>query len=110
MENIDRRSPSPVTVPPQSYELTTTNGRPVRVIGSEVGEVVTREGTHVRVYRTRTGRRVLHRVVDNCWGGYSDVVVVESLDDDRLTELLGFSAGALEIYQRLGVDPVRVLE
>lgn len=80
------------------------------MIGSEVGEVVTREGAHVRVYRTRTGRRVLHRVLDTCWGGYADVIVIESLDDDRLTELLGFSADALEIYRRLGVDPVRVVE
>lgn len=110
MENIDRRPSSSIVDAPQSYELTATNGRPVRVIGSEVGELVTQEGTHIRVYRTVSGRRVLHRTIDNCWGGYGDVIVLEGLDDDRLKELLGYGPGALEIYERLGVDPVTVLE
>lgn len=110
MELQDRRSNDGVSDVQQSYELTTANGRPVRVIGCEVGEVVTRDGVFIRVYRTRSGRRVLHRSVDNCWGGFSDVVVVEGVDDDRLTALLGFEPDALEVYRRLGVDPVQVLE
>jgi len=110
MENIDRRPFDPVTEVLERHELVASNGRPVRVHGTEVGEVVTPEGAFIRVYRTRSGRRVLHRTLDNCWGGHSDVVVVEGLDDDRLTELLGFSPDALAIYERLGVDPVQVLE
>lgn len=110
MESIERRQSHNLADAPQSFDLVGTHGRPVRVIGREVGEVVTREGAHIRVYRTISGRRVLHRTIDNCWGGYGDVIVVEGLDDDRLKELLGFGPGALDIYERLGVDPVTVLE
>lgn len=111
MQTVDGTTePSPIADAHLSYELATSDGRPVRVVGCEVGEIVTREGVNIRVFRARSGRRVLHRTVDTCWGGHSDVVVVESLDDDRLIELLGFGPGAMTVYERLGVDPVRVLE
>lgn len=95
---------------PHVIELNASNGRPLRIVGTEVGEVVTREGAVIRVYRLLSGRRVLHRLIDNCWGGHEDMVIVESLDDDRLTELLGFGKDALAVYERLGVDPVWVIE
>lgn len=110
MDSVGRRSSSNKFEPTHAIELTPTSGRPVRVVGTEIGEVVTREGPVIRVYRTRSGRRVLHRFIDSCWGGHSDVLVVEGIDDERLIELLGFGDGALAVYEALGVDPVRVLD
>lgn len=110
METVERRPADNSLRTPETYELTASDGRPVRVVGAEVGEVLTREGIRIRVFRSVSGRRVLHRTIDTCWGGYGDVVVVEGLDDERLTQLLGFGDDALGVYEALGVDPVRVLD